>query len=282
MTPEAPRQRPLLLREGDRLEWQGRNGTCTGVASLTPSGRGIVLTDGMRGIPLRDLYGSRSLRIISTNDNGKPIFDMLKKDFLVVLNIAHSPDTAGKRSPDGTLIENSWSRDICGRVAERLRGYGFEVALVQQPDRNSLDKAIISINRLTHQRTALCLSIHVNAAGNGSQWYKATGWSAYTSVGSTRSDQAAHFLSRAAHGILAPKGRSIRANTPEGDSNFERDFAVLRKTACPCVLTENFFQDNRDDVAYLLSEEGREDITQLHVAGVIDYFKWLCQENLGR
>ena len=57
---------------------------------------------------------------------------------------------------------------------------------------------------------------------------------------------------------------------------------MLRKTACPCVLTENFFQDNRDDVAYLLSEEGREDITQLHVAGVIDYFKWLCQENLGR
>lgn len=74
MTPEAPRQRPLLLREGDRLEWQGRNGPCTGVVSLTPSGRGIVLTDGTRGIPLRDLFGSRSLRIISSNDNGKPIF----------------------------------------------------------------------------------------------------------------------------------------------------------------------------------------------------------------
>ena len=85
----------------------------------------------------------------------------------------------------------------------------------------------MAINRLTHKRNALCVSIHVNAAGDGSRWYDATGWSAYTSVGTTKADTAARFLSRAAYGVLSPKGRSIRANSSDGVSNYERDFYVM-------------------------------------------------------
>ncbi len=48
-------------------------------------------------------------------------------------------------------------------------------------------------------------------------------------------------------------------------------FAILRNTACPAVLTENLFQDNRADVDYLLSPQGREAIISLHVTGLINY-----------
>ena len=46
---------------------------------------------------------------------------------------------------------------------------------------------------------------------------------------------------------------------------------------CPLhgpVLTENLFQDNRRDVAFLLSDEGRQAITRLHVEALLSY----CQK----
>ena len=278
-------ERTVILLEGDRVSWSDRNGKAVmATAATLPSGRGaLVLDDGVHLFRVQDVAGSKGFRIVqkNTDNTAKIIDDMLKQDFIVVLNVAHSADTPGKRSPDGAFIEYNWSRDVCARIAERLKDYGFGVAVVEQPDRNGLDKAVVAINRLTHKRNALCVSIHVNAAGDGSRWYGATGWSAYTSVGTTKADTAARFLSRAAYGVLSPKGRSIRANSSDGVSNYERDFYVLRKTACPAVLTENFFQDNRDDVAYLLSEEGREDIVRLHVRGIIDYYQWLAKELAG-
>ena len=37
------------------------------------------------------------------------------------------------------------------------------------------------------------------------------------------------------------------------------------------MLTENFFMDNKDDVEYLTSEEGKEAIINTHVYGIINY-----------
>jgi N-acetylmuramoyl-L-alanine amidase len=46
---------------------------------------------------------------------------------------------------------------------------------------------------------------------------------------------------------------------------------MCRDTKCPSVLTENLFQDNVDDVNYLLSEDGKKTIIDLHVNGIINY-----------
>ena len=52
-----------------------------------------------------------------------------------------------------------------------------------------------------------------------------------------------------------------------------QDLAICRDTRCPAVLTENLFQDNKDDVGYLLSEEGKQTIVNLHVGGIIKYIE---------
>ena len=39
------------------------------------------------------------------------------------------------------------------------------------------------------------------------------------------------------------------------------------------VLTENLFQDNKDDVDFLLSDKGKEAIVKLHVDGIVSYLK---------
>ena len=39
------------------------------------------------------------------------------------------------------------------------------------------------------------------------------------------------------------------------------------------VLVENFFQDNREDVDFLLSEAGKECVTEIMVEGIKNYLK---------
>ena len=51
--------------------------------------------------------------------------------------------------------------------------------------------------------------------------------------------------------------------------------AICRDTNCPAVLTENLFQDNESDYKYLMSDEGREAIINLHVTGIVNYIKSL-------
>ena len=48
---------------------------------------------------------------------------------------------------------------------------------------------------------------------------------------------------------------------------------VLNNTKCPAILTENLFQDNADDVSFLLSDEGKHVIERLHVEGIINYIE---------
>lgn len=50
-------------------------------------------------------------------------------------------------------------------------------------------------------------------------------------------------------------------------------FYILRKSQCAACLTENMFQDNMKDVAWLLSAEGRESIVRLHVDGIKRYIE---------
>lgn len=56
---------------------------------------------------------------------------------------------------------------------------------------------------------------------------------------------------------------------------FTGNFAILRDTKCPAVLTENMFQDNRNDVDYLLSDRGKSEITELHVNAITQYIRSL-------
>lgn len=57
------------------------------------------------------------------------------------------------------------------------------------------------------------------------------------------------------------------------EKDWEEQFYILRKTLCPAVLTENFFQDNKADVKYMLSAAGRKDIVSVHLTGIENYLK---------
>ena len=194
----------------------------------------------------------------------------------IILGTAHLKSTPGKCSPDKKFYEYKYSREICKAIKSILENLGHKVFIDIEDDDlpvNSSKELCLrckTVNDLQKvYKNCIYVSIHVNAAGNGSKWMNATGWSAYTSVGVTAADKLAECLYESAKKNL--KGKKLRTDFTDKDSDIESDFYVLKHTTCPAVLTENFFQDNKDDVAYLTSDEGFHSIVRLHVEGILKY-----------
>ena len=195
----------------------------------------------------------------------------------IFIDNGHGLMTAGKRSPDGQFREPFYNREIARRVVSDLldRGYDAEL-LVPEDDDISLAERVRRINAacfLLGKRNVILLSIHVNAAGNGSKWLNATGWSVYTCKGQTESDKLAECLCQAA--IKNFPGHRIRTDISDGDLDWEEGFYILRKSLCPAVLTENFFMDSRSDLDYLQSRAGKQAVVDTHVEGIVEY---LCKQ----
>lgn len=200
------------------------------------------------------------------------------KDLYVILDNGHGENTPGKRSPDGKFREYAYTRLIVSKIAEGLAEYGIEShILVPEETDISLTERVKRANNIHNEqhkkgKTVIMISVHCNAAGNG-EWKTARGWSAYTSIGVTQADTVASCLYEAAHEVLDPKSIKIRTDKSDGDEDFESNFYIIYKSSMPAVLTENFFQDNKEDVAYMESEEGKKDIVDIHVKGIIKYIE---------
>lgn len=191
---------------------------------------------------------------------------------IILIDNGHGGETPGKCSPDGRLREYAWTRQIARRVCDKLKAPGYDARLLV-PELNdvSLRERVRRVNRIctgAGSNNVLLVSIHVNAAGTG-QWHNACGWTAWVaSNASQRSRKLATLLD----------AEAVRLNLKGNRSHepfFTGNFAILRDTRCPAVLTENMFQDNRHDVDYLLSERGKSEIADLHVTAITQYLKSL-------
>lgn len=186
----------------------------------------------------------------------------------VLIDNGHGSNTKGKRSPDGRLMEYAYTREIADMLVYELKKLGIDAERIV---REELDVPLSERCRRVNEykaSEAILISIHCNAAGNGN-WMSARGWEAWTSSGKTKADKLATFLYVAAEEVL--KGMKIRKDISDGDEDKESDFYILKHTKCPAVLTENLFQDNKEDVEFLLSTEGKKAIVNLHVQGIRKY-----------
>lgn len=217
---------------------------------------------------------------------------------VVILGTAHGSNVPGKQSPDGKFCEYAYSRKIINLIKPILEKRAYTVFvdilqdLVPTPQKIELQNRVSIVNKIcTKYGTNNCLyvSIHVNAAGSDGKWKNAGGWCAFTTKGKTKSDIAAECLYEEAEhclqeyenimelgkakGIYTKQQRPFRTDKADGDKDLESNFYVIYRTKCPAVLTENLFQDNPEDVAYLTSERGINAIVDLHVNGICKYFE---------
>ena len=193
----------------------------------------------------------------------------------ILIDPGHGIDTPGKRSPDGLFREYLWNRQVADLILEGLVSAGVDASLVVTETndvtlRNRVNRVNTICNRVGASNVLL-VSVHANAAGNGSAWMNARGWSCYTSKGKTKSDQVAECLYDAFEEEF--QDRKIRKDMSDGDRDWEENFYVLQKSKCPAVLLENFFYDNREECAWMLQEETKRRIAAAAVKGIIKYIK---------
>lgn len=195
------------------------------------------------------------------------------KKHLILLDNGHGNNTVGKRSPDGTLLEYQYTRDMAKSIFNTLKALGYNVELlVPEIYDVPLSERVRRINQHCNDYGAsnvVVVSIHINAAGNGTQWLSARGWSVYTSKGKTKSDELATIMYEEAE--KSHIDFKIRKDMSDGDADWEENFTILTKTKCPAVLSENFFMDNKEDVAFLLSQTGKDVVKNIHINSIIRY-----------
>lgn len=204
---------------------------------------------------------------------------------VVILGTAHLETTPGKRSPDGKLRECIFSREVVKSIKQDLENKGIttfiDYELLSPNDQmkastpakeqsRELVWRVNYVNKLCAKYGAsncIYVSVHVNAAGSGIQWTNASGWSVFVAPNaSANSKKLAKDLYEQAESLGLKGNRSV----PK-EKYWTSNLYVCKKTKCPAVLTENMFQDNKKDVEFLLSEEGKQKIVKTHVNGIMNY-----------
>ena len=219
----------------------------------------------------------------------------------ILIDNGHGIQTKGKRSPDGKLLEYAYTRELARQIVKILQSRDYDAELlVPEDDDIPLSERVRRVNEicLTYEPSCpshrhgrlrpaiyssspapigdlmpnvILISLHINAAGDGTKWMNATGWSCYTCKGQTESDRLADCLYKAAEQIL--KNQVIRTDyARDGDPDWEENFYILRHSLCPAVLVEQFFMDNKKDLAYLISDEGKRNLIDVIVVGLEAFY----------
>ena len=197
------------------------------------------------------------------------------KNLLVLIAQAHGSNTPGKRSPDGVFREYAYSRQITKLIVEKLYKNGIKSIVVNpEVEEVKLSVQAARVNKLVSQYKkyyddVILISPHVNA-GPKNEWSKANGWTVFVyNKASQKSRKLARVMADIAYDKYGLKGdRWI----PES-RYFEANYAILRETNCPAILSENMYQTNKEDVKWLQSKEGLETISDLHVFSILEYMK---------
>ena len=193
---------------------------------------------------------------------------------VVLIDNGHGSNTADNCSPDKSLLEYKYAREIASMVHRELVELGITAILVTPETTDiTLKERCRRINNYCKQYGAvkcLSVSIHCNAAGSDGEWHDARGWRVFVSTNASYNSKVLATKLAEAAGEIGIKVRKATAM----QVYWVQNLAICRDTNCPAVLTENMFMDNREDCKWLLSEEGKNAITALHVAGILEYIKY--------
>lgn len=205
---------------------------------------------------------------------------------IILIDNGHGVNTPGKRSPDAVrelldspyyFREYAWTREISQMQCDCLQALGFDAwLLVPEEDDISLAIRCERVNafcRKYGKDNILLVSNHVNAAGKGDKWMNARGWSIYTTKGITQADYLAEEIYQVAEDEFRPPLKIRAAGSQPLFHDQEENYYILMHSYCPAVLVENFFQDNKEDVAYLKSDQGKGSCTHVIVAGIENYVR---------
>lgn len=193
----------------------------------------------------------------------------------------HGCDTPGKCSPDFRIREYQWCRDVAAGLVDMLQADCYDAALLVPEQYDvSIRNRCLRVNRTCTERGAdkvLLVSIHINAAASDWRWHDAEYWSAWVYRQEIKSKDGkiirvkeASAESKRLAALLVDSARRSGFKV-SGNTYKSKNLGILRDTLCPAVLTENFFQDNRKCVDYLLTPECKSEVILSHYRAIVQY-----------
>ena len=201
---------------------------------------------------------------------------------IVILDNGHGESTPGKRSPEGmlcnpgqtALFEYEFNRNIVCRLKPLLEASGIEYyELVPEVQDIALSVRARKANQFyANNPDSFLVSIHANAfkPNTGTGW-EAFAWqnpsNAY--INKNSAILADTFYQAAADHF----GDEFRIRTGAPQLFKTANFKIQRETQMPSVLTENFFMDHEKDLAFIISDEGRQRIAQMHHDAIKQYIQ---------
>ena len=178
-----------------------------------------------------------------------------KKMPKVCLDYGHGASTAGKRSPDGTLLEYEFNRDVGRRIKAILERHNVEVI------ESAIGDADVSLSvRCDVANFYKCdyfISIHANA--HKEEWTDASGWEIYIIAKGGQAEELAKRIHKYSK-ELGLKDRGIKV----------ANFQVLRDTEMPAVLIEHGFYTNKEECEKLKSDSFRQKCAECDAKGILE------------
>ena len=177
----------------------------------------------------------------------------------------------GKHSPDYSIYEGEYVREIVARLMPACEELGFRVTNIvpEKLDISRPERCYRANSLYAKNPNMYYISVHLNASPpNDNKWHKPTGFAVYVC---DRASEKSRILAKNICDAAMELGLSGDRDIPPCHY-WTANYDVITRTRMPAVLTENLFQDNKQDVAYLLSEAGKEAIVNLHIAGICKTF----------
>ncbi|KXG10680.1 Sporulation-specific N-acetylmuramoyl-L-alanine amidase [Anoxybacillus sp. P3H1B] len=173
----------------------------------------------------------------------------------IVLDAGHGGTDSG--AVGNGLLEKNLTLNIIKKIGNLLAEYeGVDIIYTRTDDRFiELSERAAIANRADAD---FFLSVHINAGGG-------TGFESYIYNGNVSSATIAY-----QNVIHAEILKAIGNMTDRGKKR--ANYAVLRETNMPALLTENLFIDNVNDAAKLKSEQFLLQVAHGHVEGLVKAF----------
>lgn len=176
----------------------------------------------------------------------------------VCLDYGHSAQTKGKRSPDSSLMEYEFNRDVGRRLKAILERHNIEVIETVTDD---TDVSLTERCNIANKNNAdYFVSIHANADGMGYNWTSAKGWKIYIVGKGGKAEKLAKSIQESSRELgLIDRGVKVA------------NFQVLRDTNMPAVLIEHGFYTNKEECELLKTESFRQKCAEVDARGILSY-----------
>lgn len=177
---------------------------------------------------------------------------------LIGIDNGHGYETAGKRTPDGSMREWEFNYATAQYLKDELNYNGFRTLMLS--DTKSDTSLANRVKKANDAKCALVISIHANAL-NG-VWGTHGGIETFAYKQGVIGDKVANVVQAKLASSTGLRNRGVKYN----------NLYMTRETKMPSILVECGFMDNKDEAALLKSDDYRRKCAKAIAQGICNYY----------